>query len=521
MHHTKRLIFATIALVMILLVPVSSADVEWTGAFVLGSCCEPNSLDPAAMGISQTEGYVINAMYEGLTQYARDGEIAPRLATSWQISDDALTYTLSLREGVQFHDGSTLDAEAVKLSLDRHKALGMGNLGFILAPVDSVAVVDDMTVAIQLSSADFQFWAGLPHIKILSAQALAEHDMDGDMAGEFFRENAVGTGPYQLVRWDPGRQTEMEAFPDYWGGWDGPHVERFIARYGLDYTTRLLLMENGELHLIDWAGLSDVRRAATSPAIHLNFGNPLQAFYHFMKQDGPLADKQVRQALLHAYPYAAMIEVMGGFAVPLTSPALAGTTGHCDVFEPAQDLDKARELLAEAGYADGFSLRQAYRHANEPRRFAAVLFQEALAELNIEVVLDDIPWGTFIDAQRNFDTAYDMSSHWLNIPIPYAGEMLFRLNHSSLIDTGTGNWAWYNNPDFDALLEEAPTLAPGDSRIDELLCEAQQILIDDAVVIPVMLSQYIDLTHSSVRGYQYDPYGFPGDLHPYEIWLEG
>ena len=228
-----------------------------------------------------------------------------------------------------------------------------------------------------------------------------------------------------------------------------------------------------------------------------------------MKQDGPLANKQVRQALLHAYPYSAMVEVMGGFAVPLTSPALAGTIGHCDVFEPVQDLDKARELLAEAGYADGFSVRQAYRHANEPRRFAAVLFQEALAELNIEVVLEDIPWGTFIDAQRNFDTAYDMSSHWLNIPIPYAGEMLFRLNHSSLIDTGTGNWAWYNNRDFDALLEEAPTLAPGDPRIDELLCEAQQVLIDEAVVIPVMLSQYIDLTHSSVRGYQYDPYGFP------------
>ncbi|MCY4019208.1 MAG: ABC transporter substrate-binding protein [Chloroflexi bacterium] len=520
MLQKKVTLLAAIALVLIL-IPASSADVEWTGAFVLGSCCEPNSLDPAAMGISQTEGYVINAMYEGLTQYSREGEIVPRLATSWEISDDALTYTLSIREGVQFHDGSTLDAEAVKLSLDRHKALGLGNLGFILAPVASVTVVDDMTVAIQLNSADFQFWAGLPHIKILSAQALAEHDMDGDMAGEFFRENAVGTGPYQLVRWDPGRQTEMEAFPDYWGGWEGPHIERFIARYGLDYTTRLLLMEDGEVHLIDWAGLSDVRRAATSSAIHLNFGNPLQGFYHFMKQDGPLANKQVRQALLHAYPYHAMIEVMGGFAVPLTSPALAGTIGHCDVFEPVQDLDKARELLAEAGYADGFSVRQAYRHANEPRRFAAVLFQEALAELNIEVMLDDIPWGTFIDAQRNFDTAYDMSSHWLNIPIPYAGEMLFRLNHSALIDTGTGNWAWYSNPAFDALLEEAPTLAPGDPRIDELLCEAQQILIDEAVVIPVMLSQYIDLTHSSVRGYQYDPYGFPGDLHPYDIWLEG
>jgi len=512
-------ILMTVAVLLLALVP-ASADVTWTGAFVLGSCCEPNSLDPAAMGISQTEGYVINAMYEGLTQYSREGEIVPRLATGWDISDDALTYTLTLRDGVQFHDGSLLDAEDVVVSLERHMALGLGNLGFILAPVDSVTATDDMTVEIQLSTADFQFWAGLPHIKILSADAIAANDMDGDMAGEFFRENAVGTGPYQLTRWDPGRQTEMSAFPDYWRGWEGPHVETFIARYGLDFSTRLLLMEDGEVHLIDWAGLSDIRRAETSDAITYNLGNPLQGFYHFMKQDGPLADVKVRQALMHAYPYEAMIEVMQGVALPLSSPAIGGTIGHCDVFEPVQDMEAARALLAESDYADGFSLRQAYRHANEPRRFAAVLFQEALAELGIEVVLDDIPWGTFIDAQRNFDTAYDMTSHWLNIPIPYSGEMLFRLNHSSLIDTGTGNWAWYNNPAFDALLEEAPTLAPGDPRIGELLCQAQQILIDDAVVIPVMLSQYIDLTHVSVRGYQYDPYGFPGDLHPYDIWLE-
>ena len=516
-RHLK--IVMLLALLLLALAP-ASADVTWTGAFVLGSCCEPNSLDPAAMGISQTEGYVITAMYEGLTQYSRDGEIVPRLATSWDISDDALTYTLSLREGVHFHDGSHLDAEDVVVSLERHKALGLGNLGFILAPVASVSALDDMTVQIQLSAADFQFWAGLPHIKILSADAIAANDMDGDMAAEFFRENAVGTGPYQLTRWDPGRQTEMSAFADYWGGWEGPHVDTFIARYGLDFSTRLLLMEDGELHLIDWAGLSDIRRAETSDAINYKLGNPLQGFYHFMKQDGPLADKKVRQALMQAYPYEAMIEVMQGVALPLSSPALSGTVGHCDVFEPVQDMDAARALLAESEYADGFSLRQAYRHANEPRRFAAVLFQEALAELNIEVVLDDIPWGTFIDAQRNFDTAYDMTSHWLNIPIPYSGEMLFRLNHSSLIDTGTGNWAWYNNPEFDALLEEAPTLAPGDPRIGELLCEAQQILIDDAVVIPVMLSQYIDLTHASVRGYQYDPYGFPGDLHVHDIWLE-
>lgn len=499
---------------------VSAQDVEWTGTFVLGTCCEPNSIDPAAIGASQTEGYVVNAAYEGLTQYDRDGQIVPRLATSWEISDDALTYTFTLREGVHFHDHTILNADAVKVSVERMQALQLGNLGFIIAPVAEINVLDDLTVQFQLSEANSQFWSGLPHIKIVSAAAVAANEVDGDHAEAFFRTNTVGTGAYTVARWDPGRQTELVAFEDYWGGWSGKHVEQFIVRFGLDYSTRLLLMEEGEVHLIDWAGTSDARRAEASDAITLNVGNPLQAFYHFFRLDGPLADARVRRALMHAFPYEDMIAVMQGFAVPLTSPALQGTTGHCDVFEPVQDLEAARALLAEAGYADGFSVRQAYRHANEPRRLAAQLFQEALAELNVEVILEDIPWGTFIQSQGSFDTAYDMVSHWWNIPIPYAGEMLYKLAHSDLIGTGTGNWAWYDNPEFNALLDGAPTLTPGDPQIDEMLCAAQQILIDDAVVIPVMISHYLDLTHSSVRGYQYDAYGYPGDLHVYDIYLE-
>lgn len=489
---------------------------------VLGTCCEPNSLDPATMGPTQTEGYAINAAYEGLTRYSREGEIIPRLATEWEISDDGLVYTFHLREGVTFHDGTEFNAEAVKVSFERHKDMGLGGLTFVLDPLSEITVIDDHTVEMTLSEPDLQFWLGLPHIKIISPTALEENRQDGDWAEDFFRDNAVGTGPYQVVRWDRGRQTDFVAYDDYWKGWEGPHITNFTIRYGLDYSTRLLQLEEGEIHMIDWAGLSDVRRAATNEEIRLNYGEPLQGFYHFLKHDGPLADVRVRRALMYAFPYQDMIDVMGGFATPMTSAVPENMTGYCETFEPVQDMEKARELLAEAGYPDGFEmpLTQAYRHANEPRRLAAQLFQETLAELGIEVVLEDIPWGTFVEAQRNFDTAYDMSSHWVASSIPYAGDMLFRLDHSSLIGTGAGNWAWYDNPDFDALLAEAPTYPPGDPRIDELLCEAQQILIDDAVFIPVMVSQYMDLTRTELKGYAYDPYGFPGDLHLYELYLE-
>lgn len=182
MNTVLKMLFLPVALLMMALAPAAAQGTVWTGTFVLGTCCEPNSLDPAAMGISQTEGYVINAMYEGLTQYSPEGNIAPRLAAGWEISEDALTYTLTLRDDVLFHDGTPLNAAAVKLSLERHAALGLGNLGFILAPVDTITALDDVTVEITLSKADFQFWAGLPHIKIVSAAAVEANEVDGDWA---------------------------------------------------------------------------------------------------------------------------------------------------------------------------------------------------------------------------------------------------------------------------------------------------------------------------------------------------
>ena len=500
-------------------VPTEAAVTVWSKPVVFGTHGEPNTIDPATVSNSSSEGWVINAAYEALTRYRRDGEILPWLAESWEISDDAKTYTFHLRDGVKFHDGTDLDAEAVKLSFERTKDMQLG-VAFILDPVGEIRVVDELTVEITLSEQDIAFWFGLPHIKVISPTALEANRKDGDWAQDFFLENAVGTGPYRVGRWDRGSQLELVAFEDYWGGWDGKHIQRFIIRYGIDYSTRLLMLEQGEIHMVDYAGLSDVRRAATNPDVVLHTGSPIWGFYQFMRQEGPLADLKVRQAMLHAFPYDAMLEVMQHFAEPMKSPLSPDMLGYCEVFEPKQDLEKARELLAEAGYPDGgFELKQAYRFANEPRRQAAQLYQEALAELGIEVILEDIEWGVFVQAQKQKDTAYDMSSLWVLTPVPYGGAQLFLIGHSSQQGIGR-NWAFYDNPEFDALLDEAQRLSPEDPKVNELLCEAQRILIEDVVVIPIMASQRMDLTRTELKGLEYDPYGYPGDLHIYEMFLE-
>ena len=493
----------------------------WSSTPVIhGTCCEPNTLDPAAVANAATEGIIMNAAYEGLTRYTVDGEIEPALATSWEISDDNLTYTFNLREGVNFHDGSELTAEAVKKSFDRQKAMQLG-VSFLLDSVEEVKAIDDTTVEITLAQPDVTFWFGVPRIKVISAAALEANETDGDWAQDFFRENIVGTGAYQLDRWDHGRQLEMVPFEDYWAGWEGQHVQRYILRFGVDMPSRLLALEQGDMHIVDWAGLSDARRMADNPDIQLITGRAnWSQFYHWMNnQAEPLTDPTVRQAMLHAYPYEEMWEVMEGFAVPLDSPVPEYMIGHCSVFEPTQDLEKARELLAEAGYADGLQFNQAYKQQNEVRRLAAELFQEDLAELNVDVTLEDIPWGNFLQAQSQADTAFDFVSANAGAPVPWAGMLLYNLAHSSVAGTG-GNYSWYANPEFDALIEEAQQLPPGDPKADELLCQAQQMLIDEAAFIPVMINQYLEVRRAELKAPPFDSFGFPYDIHLYEMYLE-
>lgn len=497
------------------------SETVWSSVpLIQGTCCEPNTLDPAAVSNAATEGIIMNAAYEGLTRYTIEGEIEPALAASWKISDDSLTYTFNLREGVKFHDGSDLNAEAVKKSFERQKAVKLG-VSFLLDSVSEIDVVDDMTVEFTLTQPDVTFWFGVPRIKIISAAALAANEQDGDWAQDYFRENIAGTGPYRLDRWDHGRQLEMIAFENYWQGWEGRHIQRFILRFGVDMASRLLSLEQGDMHIVDWAGLSDVRRVADNPDIQLITGRAnWSQYYHWMdNQRGPLEDVRVRQAMLHAYPYEEMWEVMEGYAVPLDSPIPEYMIGYCKVFEPKQDLERASELLAEAGYADGFQVKQAYKIENEVRRLAAELFQEDLAGLGVEVVLEDIPWGNFLQAQSQKDTAYDFVSANAGSPVPWSGTLLFNLGHSSVQGTA-GNYSWYANPEFDALIEEAQRLPPNDPKADDLLCQAQQKLIDEAAFIPVMINQYLEVRRAELKAPPFDSYGFPYDIHLYDMYLE-
>jgi len=498
-----------------------AAQVTWASKpIVHGTCCEPLTIDPAAVSAAATDGLIVNAAYEGLTRYTIQGKIEPSLASEWKISDDSLTYVFKLREGVKFHDGTDFNADAVKTSFDRMKAMKMG-VSFLLDAVGEVKVVDPMTVQITLANPDTAFWFGLPNIKIISPRALATNRKSGDWAQAFFRENAVGTGPYRVERWDRSSQLQMVAFEGYWKGWTGKHIQRYILRFGMDMSSRLLMLEKGDIHIVDWAGLSDVRRMQSNPKVTILSGaSNASTFYHWMNvQSGPLKDIRVRKAMTLAFPYKEMLDVMGEMAVPMSSSVPEYMVGYCKAFEPKQDLQQARQLLAEAGYSSGFKVKQGYRTSNEVRRLAAELFQASLAKLNVQVVLEDLPWANFLQAQSKPETAYDFVSASPGAPVPYAGTMLYNLGYSKVQGTA-GNYSYYANPKFDALIAEAQSSPPDSSKANDLLCQAQKMLIDDAVLIPVMVNKYIELRRAELKSPPIDSYSYPYDIHIYEMSLD-
>ncbi|HEX7022231.1 MAG TPA: ABC transporter substrate-binding protein, partial [Trueperaceae bacterium] len=148
---------------------------------------------------------IIEAVYESLVEWdPKQEKLVPMLATAWKVTPDGLSYTFEIRQGVKFHDGSTLTARDVKVSLDRIREIGLGN-SYLLGPVKSVTAIDDYTVEVTLSEPYAPFLAGLPLAYIVSSTAIAKHDQ-GDLSRDWLSMNEAGTGPYVLASWDLNQQ---------------------------------------------------------------------------------------------------------------------------------------------------------------------------------------------------------------------------------------------------------------------------------------------------------------------------
>jgi len=397
-----------------------AAGVAHAETFRWAAQTDPQTMDPHAVNSTPVLGF-LNNVYEGLVRRDRDMAVEPALAESWEpLGGDG--WRFNLRRGVTFHNGAEFTAEDVLFSYERASSEAADTASWF-APVSEVRVVDDYTIDFMTSAPNPIFPDSIANFMIMDSGWAAENgvELPARDAENFATLNANGTGAFRLVERDPGLRTVLEPFGDWWG-----EPEHNITRAEFtpvqNSATAVAALLTGEVDMINPVPIQDVERIEArdgvsviqgieARVIMLGFAHQADAlkFADDAGAPNPFRDVRVRQAVAHAINVDAILQtIMRGAAEPasqLVSPAMRG---YVDALgeRPAFDPDRARALLAEAGYEDGFSFGLKCtndRYLNDESVCQAIV--SMLAQVGIEAELDAMPVRNYWPELRedNFD----------------------------------------------------------------------------------------------------------------------
>ncbi|MEW9082486.1 MAG: ABC transporter substrate-binding protein [Caldanaerobacter subterraneus] len=464
---------------------------------------------------------VLNNIYETLLRYdPLEKKIIPVLATDYNRSEDGLTWTFHIRKGVKFHDGTELNAEAVKFSIERTMKLGKG-ASFIWDPVKEINVKDDYIVEFKLKyPAPLDLIASCPYAAfIMSPQAVKSHP-----EGWLTEGHEAGTGPYMLESFIPNEEVVLTKFNEYWKGWEGKHFDKVVIKSIPESATRRQMLEKGDIDITYKLPYEDVEALKNNPnlviSVNPSFENLLMLFN---TQKAPLNNKLVRQALAYAFPYEDVVKyAAGGYAKQSIGPIPYGMWGHSDeLFQYKFDLNKAKELLKEAGYPNGgFKLLLTYTSGDEAEKKAAELYKSALANLNIGLEIRGMPWESQWQLARDRDPNKRQDIFvfywWPDVPSPYS--WLFNMFHTQ--PEILFNLAYWENKEFDALIDQAQKISGTDiSKAEKMFIEAQKILIEESPAIFVYDKEAVYVYNKTLKGFKYNPV-YPTTVFFYDLYRE-
>lgn len=458
------------------------------------------TLDPHNSTDSPT-ATVLSHIYETLFDLTPDGQIVPLLATGAEMSADGLTWTVTLRQDVVFHNGAPLTAEVVKGSMERFiDPANAFTFAFLLNRIQEIVVVDDHTVEFRLSSTFAPFLAHLTH----NSAAIVHPDVVAQF-GEDFPENPVGTGPFQLANWQRGEQLDLVRFDGYWGEQPGVSGVRFLVVP--EDTTRMALVETGEAHVAVRVPPQDVARIDANPNVTVQNVSGLRTIYiYFNHLMEPFDDVRVRQALNYAVDKEEIAEfVFGGAVRPSDAPIAPGIFGYTPVGPYEYDPERARQLLAEAGFADGLTVEFWSPTGRYPQDIqVAQAIQGQLAAVGVTANITSIDWAAYLvaTAQPRESTYVPMALLGWGTVTGDADYGLFALFHSS--QAPNPNRAFYNNSVVDALLDQART-NPDPSLRQQLYADAMELIWNDAPWLFLYSESQVVAVRDEVEGFVIHP----------------
>lgn len=496
-------------------------------------------MDPHVNEYNYTRN-VTEATYEGLLldRQLPDGgwEIGPNLAKSWEVSDDGIEYTFYLEEGVQFTDGTPFNAEAVKWNYERIAALAVQPAGKMYRAADlKVEVLDEYTAKIILPQAYAPFLATTRANPLFISPTAAEaHQVAGefgeygDYGQEWLYENAVGTGPYLLEEWNHGESVRLVKNPDYWRGWEGNHLESIALVWPGEAGTRKMMIMGGQCDLTVNLPFTDLPELEADPDVVVLRMEGTSVDQVQIRPRGPFADPRVMQAAAHAIDYDAIVDGVLLGRSTLASGPLAPTTMYFDTSLPPfrRDVEKAKELLTDAGYPDG--LPGTYELWYLPNykwywQAEAELIQANLADVGINVVAQGVPEaGPYLAEAWSPDLENEPTMFFLGASSTTGDPdtVLRKFMHTDSSPPMGENVAFYSKPEVDRLLDEGITYTdPEDRRA--VYAELQKIFVEDRPIVWLQFPDMYFFHSTTLQGYWVPPFKTAPFGSYYEMWLQG
>ncbi|MGK6311759.1 ABC transporter substrate-binding protein [Neorhizobium sp. DT-125] len=451
-------------------------------AITVGMSVEPTGLDPtiaAPVAIGQVTWQNI---FEGLTTIDKGGKVQPQLAESWEISPDGLTYTFKLRQGVTFHNGVAFDSSVAKFSLDRARGADSVNpQKRYFASIDTIETPDASTLVLKLKqpAGSLLYWLGWPASVMVEPKSAADN-----------KTVPIGTGPFKFASWAKGSKVDLARNPDYWNKDVSVKLDTASFRFMADPQAQAAALKAGDVDAFpEFAAPELIKSFEGDKRLVTVIGNTeLKVVAGMNNARKPFDDKRVRQALMMAVDRATVVEgAWSGLGTPIGSHYTPNDPGYKDLTGVyPYDPEKAKALLAEAGYPSGFTFtikapQMAY--AQRTSQVLQAMFAEIGVTMNIETTEFPAKWVADVMKATDYDMTIVAHAEPMDIDIYARDPYYFN----------------YKNPAFNDVLKKVEATADPAEQ-EAFYGEAQTILADDVPALYLFVMPKLGVWDGKVKG---------------------
>ncbi|KAA3512949.1 ABC transporter substrate-binding protein [Agrobacterium rosae] len=480
---TRRLALGlAVATTLSAMLPATVAFAAAKNFITIGMGTEPAGLDPTA-GANVFIGQVTwQNVFEGLVTIDKDGKIQPQLADSWEISEDGKTYTFKLHDGVKFHDGEAFDSSVAKASLDRARGdASINPQKRFFAAIDSIETPDATTLVLKLKqpSGSLLYWLGWP-----------ASVMVGTKSADANKTTPIGTGPFKFVNWAKGEKVELARNMDYWNRSVTVALDKATFRFIPDPQAQAAALKSGDVDAFPEFGAPELMSSFEGDARLGTFiGNTeLKVVAGMNNAVKPFNDKRVRQALMMAVDRATVIEgAWSGFGTAIGSHYTPNDRGYIDTTDIfSYNAEKAKALLAEAGYANGLTFTIKAPQMAYAQRSAQVLqamFAEIGVTMNIETTEFPGKWVSDVLKGANYEMTIVAHAEPMDIDIFSRDPYYFN----------------YKNPTFNEIIKNVE-LTSDPVEQEDLYKDAQKILAADVPALFLFVMPKLGVWDKKIQG---------------------